>query len=464
MDPNLELYRSVLNLPLAERRERLRHLSQSERSRVWMIVDREQKVQMLEELIAGRDLVQVTLNNPSEIISNMRLKYTLLGRSIYPYDENMMVKRIANDVARTSQTLIDYIAEFDQSIQPLPLDAWKLVYCDIYYIDKDNTIIQEIYKEYLREEELQTPAAQARDLVRYNQLKRARRNSKWMIPAIEHLKAEEQTQWTLKDAESVQELMKQGKHEKAITPLLKRDAYKKTLERLWKQVSPAPPAWIRHILETRREWGFVYYLSREVNQKHGSDWEPLWSRIQLSWTNTYGGRDMADATWMSIHCQGEENRRQVLEPLLTEDWPTYRVTPELAEDDDLRKHFKQYKQDKEYLLSPGILRNTFIVIPIELIPELSEYGEFTANHNLDPYWVWAYDADWDSSDEETVVNGETYQGRVKVAKWSISSWFYAARWEEVNLRDMWLKAQQHPEKLWICYIKELEEWDHESYV
>ncbi|RKK66822.1 hypothetical protein BFJ69_g15052 [Fusarium oxysporum] len=188
------------------------------------------------------------------------------------------------------------------------------------------------------------------------------------------------------------------------------------------------------------------------------------SRIQLSWTNTYGGRDMADATWMSIHCQGEENRRQVLEPLLTEDWPTYRVTPELAEDDDLRKHFKQYKQDKEYLLSPGILRNTFIVIPIELIPELSEDGEFTANHNLDPYWVWAYDADWDSSDEETVVNGETYQGRVKVAKWSISSWFYAARWEEVNLRDMWLKAQQHPEKLWICYIKELEEWDHEPYV
>ncbi|EGU73632.1 hypothetical protein FOXB_15859 [Fusarium oxysporum f. sp. conglutinans Fo5176] len=381
MDPNLELYRSVLNLPLAERRERLRHLSQSERSRVWMIVDREQKIQMLEELIAGRDLVQVALNNPSEIISNMRLKYTLLGRSIYPYDENMM----------------------------------------------------EIYKEYLREEELQTPAAQARDLVRYNQLKRARRNSKWMIPAIERLKAEEQTQWTLKDAESVQELMKQGKHEEAIRPLLKRDAYKKTLERLWKQVSPVPPAWIRHILETRREWGFVYYLSREVNQKHGSDWEPLWSRIQSSWTNTYGGRDMADATWMSIHCQGEENRRQVLEPLLTEDWPTYRVTPELAEDDDLRKHFKQYKQDKEYLLSPGILRNTFIVIPIELIPELSEDGEFTANHNLDPYWVWAYDADWDSSDEETVVNGETYQGRVKVAIWSISSWFYAARWEEFSL-------------------------------
>ncbi|KAH7150844.1 hypothetical protein DER46DRAFT_628770 [Fusarium sp. MPI-SDFR-AT-0072] len=355
MDPNLELYRSVLDLPLSERRECLRHLSQSERSRVWMIVDREQKIEMLEELIAGRDLVQVALNNPSEIISNMRLKYTLLGRSIYPYDENMM----------------------------------------------------EIYEARLREEELQIPAARARDLVRYNALKKARRNSKWMIPAIQRLPAEEQTQWTLQDAKSVQELVRQGKHEEAMGPLSKRDEYKKTLERLWKQVSPAPPAWIRHILETRREWGFVYYLSREVYQKHGSSWEPVWSRIQTSWTNTYSGRDMADATWMSIHCQGEENRRQVL-------------------------HFEQYKQEKDHLLCPGILRNTFIVIPIELIPELSEDGEFRANHNLDPYWVWAYDADWDSSNEETVVDGETYQGRVKVAKWSISSWFYAARWEGVS--------------------------------
>ncbi|KAL9564134.1 hypothetical protein ACKAV7_011641 [Fusarium commune] len=382
MDPNLELYRSVLDLPLSERRECLRHLSQSERSRVWMIVDREQKIEMLEELIAGRDLVQVALNNPSEIISNMRLKYTLLGRSIYPYDENMMVTRIANDVARTSQTLIDYIAEFDQSAQPLPLDAWKLVYCDLYYVDGGSATIQEIYEARLREEELQIPAARARDLVRYNALKKARRNSKWMIPAIQRLPAEEQTQWTLQDAKSVQELVRQGKHEEAMGPLSKRDEYKKTLERLWKQVSPAPPAWIRHILETRREWG----------------------------------------------------------------------------------HFEQYKQEKDHLLCPGILRNTFIVIPIELIPELSEDGEFRANHNLDPYWVWAYDADWDSSNEETVVDGETYQGRVKVAKWSISSWFYAARWEGVSLRDMWLKAQQNPDKLWICYIKELEEWNHEPYV
>ncbi|KAI8721470.1 hypothetical protein NCS52_00594600 [Fusarium sp. LHS14.1] len=157
----------------------------------------------------------------------------------------------------------------------------------------------------------------------------------------------------------------------------------------------------------------------------------------------------------------------------------------MAEDDDLRKHFKEYikenrsqtqedekrkrnkkkykknKKENDDLLSPGLLRNTFIIIPMEFVfgNRSREEGDF-----FDPCWVWAYDADWDSSEEETVFNGEKYQGRVKVAMWSVKSWFYAARWEGVSLRDMWLKAQQHPEKLWVCYTKRLEEWDHEPYI
>jgi hypothetical protein len=118
------------------------------------------------------------------------------------------------------------------------------------------------------------------------------------------------------------------------------------------------------------------------------------------------------------------------------------------------------RKEADDVLSPGLLRNTFIVIPMELI---SGNRSREASDFLDPCWVWAYDADWDSS-EETVFNGEKYQGRVKVAMWSVNSWFYGARWEGVSLRDMWLKAQQHPEKLWECKSKRLEEWDHEPYV
>ena len=116
-------------------------------------------------------------------------------------------------------------------------------------------------------------------------------------------------------------------------------------------------------------------------------------------------------------------------------------------------------------MTAGILRNTFIVIPIELTCEENLQRTEASGDLLDPYWVWAYDADWNSSkEEETVFNGEKYQGRMKVAIWSVNSWFYAARWEGISLRDMWLKAQKHPKKLWICYTKELKEWDHEPYI
>ncbi|KAI7766388.1 hypothetical protein LZL87_014282 [Fusarium oxysporum] len=140
--------------------------------------------------------------------------------------------------------------------------------------------------------------------------------------------------------------------------------------------------------------------------------------------------------------------------LQTEDWATVTTDGDLAEDDAFRRHFQEYRQS---LSSPSILQNTFIAIPIELIPECQD-------EELHPYWVWAYDADWDSSTEETVCNGEKYEGRVKVAIYSLNAWFYAARLEGVNLRDIWLKAQQHPEKLWICYAKHMEEWDHEPYI
>ncbi|OAA36100.1 hypothetical protein NOR_07706 [Metarhizium rileyi] len=61
-------------------------------------------------------------------------------------------------------------------------------------------------------------------------------------------------------------------------------------------------------------------------------------------------------------------------------------------------------------------------------------------------------------------DGSEYQGRVKVAIYCLDAWFYAARYEGISIYDMWLKAQKHHQKLWICYSKTLEEWDHEPYI
>ncbi|KAK6714549.1 hypothetical protein SNK04_005489 [Fusarium graminearum] len=99
------------------------HLPESEYDRVWSIIKREKDVQELKEAIAGRDLVQLALTNPSEIIENTQLKYTLLGRTIHYADEASMVTRITDDVAGNGEILISKMANFDRHASPFGLDA-----------------------------------------------------------------------------------------------------------------------------------------------------------------------------------------------------------------------------------------------------------------------------------------------------------------------------------------------------
>ncbi|KAF5267524.1 hypothetical protein FOXYS1_1606 [Fusarium oxysporum] len=467
MDPNLELYRSLLHLIPSQRRHRMAHLPRSEVIRVETIVQDEDNAKKLKETIAGRDLIQVALDNPSEIKEDGQLKNIVLGRTNRLEDENKMVRRITDNVASSSSSLIYYIENFDQFSYALNLDAWKLVYCDIYYVDRGNATLQEIYEACLQEEELQTLAARARELVRDNDLKRARRNAKWMIPAIEGLSEDEKMGWADKDPDLMDRLYEQLRlvvesfnQERGIGEVerrkmmeiqeeiqelnLKPRDYRDILEGVWKRVSPAPPPWLQHILQTGEQFGFIYYRSRELYQTR-YNWNSVWSRI----INT---SSPLRVTWSSIHCQGSKNWMS-LHSLETENWPIFSPNEELAEDDDLRKHFKKYCEencsktaedkkknkkkrkrknieDNENLLSPGILRNTFIVIPLEFVSGNLNIEE---RDTYDPCWVWAYDADWDGSDEVT-VDGEKYEGRVKVAKWSLNSWFYAARWEGILAR------------------------------
>ncbi|PNP53573.1 hypothetical protein FNYG_15750 [Fusarium nygamai] len=427
MDSNLELYKSLRGLDPLERHERLLHLPRSERSRVASIVQREKLNQRLQEELAGRDLVEMALSNPSEFHDNVLLQNALLGRTSYTPDETNMVKRIIGAHTYNGEGLFQAIANFDQTYYfAIPIDAWKLVYCDLYYIDGDNSCsLQDIYESRLREEELQTPAARARENIRRDVIKLARRNAKWMLSELDRLSDEEKAQ-----------------------PL---EDFRKMVRAIWKRASHTPPAWIQEILRAQQPWGFVYYKTKEVEHPYGRKWSSLLDMVNNTPQPSLV-RDVRGATYFGIHCQ---EKRNDLVALQTEVWATAPSEGLLNDDDGFRRHFQEYRQS---LSSPGILQNTFIVIPIELISE-------SQNEELDPYWVWAYDADWDNSTAETVCsNGEKYQGRVKVAIYSLNAWFYATRWEGVSLRDMWLKAQMHEDKLWICYSKEMEDWDHEPYV
>lgn len=297
-----------------------------------MIVEREYHAQRLRESIVGRDLVQMALTDPYEIIEDTQLKYTLLGRTIYSDDEHTMVKRITNNIAESSQILVNKIADFDRDARPFPLDAWKLVYCDVYYIDGDSATLQEIYEARLREEELQTPAARARELVRWDELKQARRNAKWMIPAIERLWTEEQPQPDPEEKARMERVlaMMDDKERMGNEKLLQELDDEETLKRIWKRVSPAPPAWIQQIVDAQEQWGFIYYLSRDVDEKYVRNWKTTWNRLISNTCSPYR------VTISSIHCQGKDNWT-ALERLSTENWPIFSPNENLAEDDNLRK-------------------------------------------------------------------------------------------------------------------------------
>jgi len=104
-------------------------------------------------------------------------------------------------------------------------------------------------------------------------------------------------------------------------------AFRQTLIKVWKQESHPPPSWIQNIIDVRKQWGFVYYMSTEVDQKYGYDWETIWERIQESSAPKM-------TTYFSIHCQGN---RPTLQRLATEDWPTFHANSTFTEDNDFRK-------------------------------------------------------------------------------------------------------------------------------
>jgi hypothetical protein len=218
------------------------------------------------------------------------------------------------------------------------------MYCDICYIDMGSATLQETYETRLREEELQTPVARARELVRDTHLKKARRNAKWMIPALERLPTQTGPAQPNRELDELfkrvlemssipdvlEKLFEQEGTRESMENIWKSREPEERLERIWKEVSPAPPAWIQKILTAQGQWGFVYYLSREVAQKYGHNWKSTWIRIN----NT---SPPSRVSWQSIHCHGHTHRFD-LERLSTENWPIFQHDEELTEDDNLRKY------------------------------------------------------------------------------------------------------------------------------
>ncbi|KAI8242537.1 hypothetical protein K4K55_010199 [Colletotrichum sp. SAR 10_96] len=352
------------------------------------------------------------------------LRRVVLIQAAYPFDEEAFVKIITNGAFSSYAYLVAVAIKPDDGRLPPLLDVFKLI-----------VSVHDIYDARLREEDLQTPVALAKEIVRSGDQKAARRNARLIIQQLERISPEELAQ-------------------------MERDE-DNAINAIWKRVSHPPPAWVRQIADAQQSWGFVFYRSREVERKYGHMWDEVWDAIQENSRRiphpVQGERSHEYALLHSIHCAGEES---TLRRLWRSTWATGLTSKDLPEDDALRRHFKDFR---ELLSSSGILRNTFIMIDDECIPE--DLWRYPGGPSAETFWVWAYDAGWKPAFVDTIVyNGEEYRGRVKVPFYCLDAWFYAARYEGVSLRDMWLKAQTHRSKWWICCSKPMENWGHESYI
>lgn len=266
---------------------------------------REQRRLAVEECIGGRDIVSWCLEEPQAFQDNPPLQNALLGRHAFISDTSDMIKRLTKGKVRYHEALSGRAENPDGGSFPVDVVAWKLAYCDGAIVE-DEQDLERLYQERLRDEELQPPVERARELARRESEKAARRNAKWLIPAIEKLdpKVIEQARNSILDNRQI-------------------------LQDLWRQVSPPPPQWIQTILENDQPWGFVIYKTAEVEKEYGHKWsstgendyEGTWGYIKEQDESGHrppGNRDRNYTTDRSIHFGGQSKKVHDLETLI---WP-----------------------------------------------------------------------------------------------------------------------------------------------
>jgi hypothetical protein len=301
-----------------------------------MEMAREQRRLAVEKYIGGRDIVSWCLEEPQHFQDNPPLQNALLGRHAFIFDTSAMIKRLTKGKVRYHEALSGRAEHPDTGCFHIDFVAWKLAYCDGATV-KDEEDLERLYQERLRDEELQPPIERARELARRESEKAARRNAKWMIPAIERL-----------DSEVIEE---------ARDSILSND---RTLCDLWRQVSPPPPQWIQTILENDQPWGFVIYKTAEVEKKYGHKW---FSTEENDWQGTWGyteeedrighgpldKRDRQYTTNSSIHYGGRLDRVGELERLI---WP--------QTDDEGARVIENADGFREYVVYPAPLHQEAI--------------------------------------------------------------------------------------------------------
>lgn len=282
-------------------------------------IQRDHRARVLEETIGGRDLISIALSDdPNVVMQFIPFRDTILGRASYFRDQQAMLRRITNCVTNCRDHLINNAANPQSTKIPISLDAWKLLFCDVRLLPDEEDSLQTAYEAQLRDDRWEpiTELERAKEVVRTEKEKLARRNAKLVIPFLENQPAELQASlavdpvhldlsknrrhtWTDMDADFAARHLTDGVN---------------ATKRIWEQVSPPAPAWIQHIVNSGESWGYVAYKTTGVNERYGGDWATTWSEIEKNtsywpWPDFDPSihdfeRSVGFACLSSIHCPG----------------------------------------------------------------------------------------------------------------------------------------------------------------
>lgn len=108
-----------------------------------------------------------------------------------------------------------------------------------------------------------------------------------------------------------------------------------------------------------------------------------------------------------------------------------------------------------YDLDTKTLRMTYNLNPNRLTKPYKKLNKLAPSEvllkELEPLFVWAYDAQWTPPAPGMQCDEDGYQGRVKVDAGVLLSWFYYARAKTTyTMKELWRRAQDAPGQVWTA--------------
>ncbi|KAM5362791.1 hypothetical protein ACJZ2D_012323 [Fusarium nematophilum] len=414
---------------------------------------RRQAIRKRLKAVEGQDLVAMAL--AGEFLGPDQQAH-LLGQTPYAPDQTAFLRSLSGYKEEMGD-----IHNFQYRVYNIrDLDLWwcspelcKFALCDWriprYAKDYGDAGVEDMYQKQLGRERKNDRREQARALVRGTDLKRAQYWARKMLTEFEAAS---------------------GRGEQP-------DALK-----AWAGMRISTPSWVQDIYESKEDYGFVIYKSREVENR------PAVARER--WFEVWDGTGDVDSNNFRSYRAACDKVYQgwLMSPHMSQSWVPACPEHGLPSEDSpsaFREHFKAVEAPALRGSKPRILNNTFLVLTDDCVfPELDTHAlEYEFEQGPEPgkllpkdlpsFFLWAYDPDWEppsppggATKVEAAVEGCTcrstfaggyggadedgYQGRVKVNIHDLFCWFYYARSTGVGLKDLWRKAQGMPDQTWWC--------------